>query len=169
MYYCSYNFKATTANFINRYNYDAYLINDDTIDNIQNTISKAIHDLHLKGINITSITSDNYPNQEIVFAPQSKKYFLRSEQFDDPLIKRIFHCPCASHTLNLIAKSIGTRESPLFLKTIYDAFMQAANVLYQFYEAGLKKPPKIIKTRGLLIMNILIYIRSHDIQIQKTF
>lgn len=151
------------ANFINPYNYDTYLINDDTVDNIQNTIVEAIHELHLKGIKITSITSDNYPNQVIAFAPWSKKSFLRSEHFDDPIIKRIFHCPCASHTLNLIAKSIGTRESPLFLKTIYDTFMQAANVLCQFEEAGLEKPPKIIKTRWLLILNILIYIRSHDI------
>ena len=145
------------------YNFHSYLMDDDKIENIQSPIVSAIYELNNFGIKITSITSDNYPNQVLALAPWSKKSLLRSNKYNDTSIKRVIHCACGCHTMNLVAKSIESSAAPEFVKNVYANFLKATEFLDEFNEAGLEKPPRIVKTRWLLILHQLIYIRSHDI------
>lgn len=59
--------------------------------------------------------------------------YLKSNVYDDIFIKRIIHCLCAAHTINLIAKSISSKEAPLFIKKYLKFFQSRSYRDYQNY------------------------------------
>lgn len=147
----------------NPYNYKTCLIGDQTYETIQKQVFLTVKELQENEISVTSITTDNYPAQIIALAPWSNKSFLRKQDFDDIPVKRIIHCSCACHSLNLVAKSIESIRAPDFIQQIFRNFLKVTDLLDSFCEAGLEKPPRIVKTRWLLVLNQLIYLRKHDI------
>ena len=147
----------------NPYNYKTCLIGDQTYETIQEQVFLTVKELQENEISVTSITTDNYPAQIIALAPWSNKSFLRKQDFDDISVKRIIHCSCACHSLNLVAKSIESIRAPDFIQQIFRNFLKVTDLLDSFCEAGLEKPPRIVKTRWLLVLNQLIYLRKHDI------
>ena len=109
------------------FNYKTCLMESNTTVNIQREVAAVIIDLKSKGINVTSITSDNIPMQILAFASWSKNSYLRSDLFDNKDIKRVIHSPCASHMINLIAKAIVEGNPPefknLYLKIVKDLIL----------------------------------------------
>ena len=148
---------------INPYNFATFLIDNSNVETIQNKVLTAINDLKKSNIRITSITCDNILTQILAFAPWSKISLMRNDNINDPSLKRIIFCSCASHTLNLIAKSISEQKAPTFIKDIYSSFVKATDCLDKIRLEFLEKPPKNIKTRWLLMLNQIKYLRLHDI------